>query len=275
MSISVLMSVYRSEKAEYLDRAITSVWDDQTLKPDEIVLVEDGPLGPDLQDIIKKWRTRLGDKLVIIVNEVNLGLTKSLNKGLMAASCDLIARMDSDDISMPERFRIQSEYMNLNPAVDVLGAGIQEIDENNIYGALRTYPRTAEMMKRYIYKASPIAHPTVMMRRRLFTEYGIEYDEQYIKSQDLNLWFSLLSKGFVLENIVEPLLFFRRTSDTYSKRSSKASLNCELKIYFSGIRKLYGPVSWRYIYPLLRYGIKLMPPRINALIYRYLFKKKN
>ena len=81
MSISVLMAVYRSEKAEYLQRALTSVWDDQSLTPDEIVLVQDGPVGDELSAVIAEWQQKLGDKLNLIVNESNIGLTKSLNKG--------------------------------------------------------------------------------------------------------------------------------------------------------------------------------------------------
>ena len=99
MSISVLMSVYKSEKADYLARALRSVWTDQTLKPDEIVLVEDGPLGDELIRVIIDWKSLLRERLVLLRNDCNLGLTKSLNKGLSVVKSDFIARMDSDDIA--------------------------------------------------------------------------------------------------------------------------------------------------------------------------------
>ena len=101
MKISVLMSVYKAEKPEYLDRALQSVWNDQTHKPNEIVLIADGILTPDLDKIIAKWKEALGASFILCRNEVNVGLTKSLNKGLKQASGDFIARMDSDDISHP------------------------------------------------------------------------------------------------------------------------------------------------------------------------------
>ena len=85
------MSVYKSENPAYMDRALRSVWDDQTLKPDEIVLVQDGALGDELNDVITQWKTRLGAKLVTLRNETNLGLTKSLNKGLQHAKGKFIA----------------------------------------------------------------------------------------------------------------------------------------------------------------------------------------
>ena len=107
MTLSVLMSVYKSERPEYLDRSLQSIISDQTEKPDMVVLVQDGFLDNDLLRVIKKWREIVGDKMVIIKNETNLGLTKSLNEGLDVITTDLVARMDSDDISCPERFEKQ------------------------------------------------------------------------------------------------------------------------------------------------------------------------
>ncbi|MBR5919515.1 MAG: glycosyltransferase [Prevotella sp.] len=98
------MSVYKSEKGEYLDRSLRSVWDDQTRKPEQIFLVEDGPLTEGLYAVIDKWKERLGDKLVVCQNEQNLGLTKSLNNGIELITSDLIARSYSDDITAQQRF---------------------------------------------------------------------------------------------------------------------------------------------------------------------------
>jgi glycosyltransferase involved in cell wall biosynthesis len=102
------MSVHKSEEAVFLDRSLKSVWDDQTLKPSQIVLVEDGPLGDDLLAVVDKWKKCLGNALCICKNEVNLGLTKSLNIGLAHVTSDLVARADSDDISAPHRFELQN-----------------------------------------------------------------------------------------------------------------------------------------------------------------------
>ena len=107
MTISVLMSVYRSEQPEYLDEALASVWTAQTLKPQQIILVEDGTLTDGLYAVIDKWSGELGDKLLILKNKQNLGLTKSLNLGLRHVTSDLVARMDSDDVSLPHRFEMQ------------------------------------------------------------------------------------------------------------------------------------------------------------------------
>lgn len=274
MSISVLMSVYKYEKAVCLDRALRSVWDDQILKPDEIILIEDGPLGQELLDVIGKWKVSLSEHLIVLRNENNIGLTRSLNKGIQYAKGDYIARMDSDDISYPERFDMQFRYMMKNQNVSVLGGGIQEIDENDNWGHLRLYPVKMSMIVKYITKANPLAHSTTFIRRKIFDD-GFLYDERFRKNQDLDLWFRLLNAGYEISNLPFPVLYFRRTSDTYSKRSSYISLKSELKIYAYGIHLLYGNFTWRYIYPVTRLIIKLLPPVFIGFVYKNLFKKKN
>ena len=97
-TISVLMSVYASEKPENLRRSLQSIWEDQQRKPDEIVIVEDGPLSKELHSTIQTFRGKVGNRLKMLRNEVNQGLPKSLNKGVEACTGDYIARMDSDDI---------------------------------------------------------------------------------------------------------------------------------------------------------------------------------
>lgn len=273
-SISVLMSVYKSEKPTFLSSALKSVWSDQILKPDEIILIKDGPLGKVLDDVIDLWQNEIGSHLKVLVNEQNLGLTKSLNKGIKAASGDYIARMDSDDISLPERFKLQYEYMESHSEVTCLGGGMQEIDENDKNGAIRIYPTENENIKKYIVKANPFAHPTTFMRRSIFLE-GFLYDERYRKNQDLKLWFDLLRNGYILHNIPDIVLKFRRTSETYEKRSSKISLKSEIEIYDNGICSLYGKTSFKRIFPYIRYFIKSMSPSVNRFVYAYLFKKKN
>ena len=100
MTISVLMSVYKAEKSEYLSLALRSIWDEQSVRPTQIIIVEDGDLGSELQEVIIAFEekvTKEGAVFTRLKNETNLGLTKSLNKGITAVTSDLIARMDSDD----------------------------------------------------------------------------------------------------------------------------------------------------------------------------------
>ena len=107
--ISVIISTYIGEEAQYLDRALRSIWDDQRRKPDEIVLVEDGLLKKELLDVIDAWKKKLGSMFVVIEKPVNEGLAAAMNDAIEVARGDLIARMDSDDISLPDRFMLQEQ----------------------------------------------------------------------------------------------------------------------------------------------------------------------
>ena len=265
MKISVLMSVYKSEKPAYLDRSLQSVWDDQTLKPDEIILVQDGPIGDELTSIIRQWKEELDDALVLLVNETNLGLTKSLNKGIKVAKGEYIARMDSDDISLPDRFLHQLKYLDEHPDISVLGGAIQEFnDQDGIIGE-RHFPTNTVDIRQYIHKASPVAHPAVMIRKSLFEE-GVVYNEEYRTTQDLALWFDVLASGHQMANLDEFVLQFRRESNVYQRRKNKADSRLELKIHLKGIRKLFGFSPIKSLFPIARYILRLMP---NSIIHKF------
>lgn len=273
MSLSVLMSVYKSEKADYLNRALRSVWTDQTLKPDEILLVEDGPLGDELAHVILDWKSLLRERLVLLRNDRNQGLTKSLNKGLSVIKSDFIARMDSDDISHPLRFERQVRYLKEHPEISVVGGALQEFDAEHENLGVRHYPQTCEEVKNSICKASPLAHPTVMMRRAMF-DSGLRYDERYRTSQDLALWYEVLCKGYQIGNIKDVTIYFRREGDVFKRRNKSKNAINEFKIYVNGISHLYGFFSWRYIYPIARLVFRLLPVSIVRKIYGSNIRKR-
>lgn len=271
MSISVLMSVYQSEAFQYLDRALQSIWTDQTLKPNEVILIQDGKLGNELLAVISKWQNILEDKLIIHCNKENLGLTKSLNIGLTYATGKYIARMDSDDISHPQRFEKQVAFLNEHPEVSVVGGSLQEFNSDNICLNVRHYPHNDTEVLKYIYKASPLAHPTVMIRRSLFVS-GLRYNEKYRTSQDIALWFDALCAGFQIANIDDVTIYFRRENDVFKRRSREKAFN-EFNIYIFGIYRLYGLLTWKYIYPISRLCFRLLPVSAVKWIYDSKFRK--
>ena len=204
------MSVYKSEKPEYLERSLQSIWDDQICKPNKIILVQDGPVGIDLTEVLDRWIAKLGDIITLIVNEVNIGLTKSLNKGITAIDTDYIARMDSDDVSRPDRFAVQSEFLDTHKDVAVIGAYIQEFSDICENLGVRKFPLDTDGAKKLIYKANPLAHPAVMMRKSMFDD-GISYDENYRTSQDLALWFDILTKVIMWQILIKFFLILGET----------------------------------------------------------------
>lgn len=276
MTISVLMSVYKSEKGEYLDRSLQSVWDDQTRKPEQIVLIEDGAIPEELELIIDSFQSRVNAsgvaKMVVVKLPVNGGLTKALNAGIKHVTGDLIARMDSDDISAPQRFELQEKFFRENSEIDILGGSMQEFDDEHECLNVRHYPLTHEDACKYIVKACPLAHPAVMMRRRIFDE-GLHYDERYRMSQDIKLWYDAILAGYRMANLQEIVLFFRQQGDVFRRRSRVKAWN-EFKIYMNGIYRMHGLFTLAYRYPIARYVFRNLPPSLVKRIYESGMRKK-
>lgn len=264
VNIAVLMSIYKNDDPIFFQEAMDSIWTNQTLKPDQIILIQDGVLPDNLVQIINDWKQRLGDILTLHKNKENLGLTKSLNAGLKYVKAKYIARMDSDDKSDPLRLEKQVAYLENHPEIAILGGSIQEINEKNDFINIRTYPLNPEDSRNYIAKASPLAHPAVMMRHKIF-EYGLKYNEAYKTSQDIALWFDALKAGFKISNIEDVVLYFRITESTFERRNRNKAIN-EFKIYMNGIKDMFG-FTPKYIYPISRLGFRLMPTTFIKLIY--------
>lgn len=215
--------------------------------------------------VIQKWKQLHGEKLLIVPNKENLGLTKSLNKGIKVIDGDFIARMDSDDISHPLRFERQVSYLTNHPDVAIVGGSIQEFNDNDNCLNVRHYPLNNDEVLKYIYKASPLAHPAVMMRKAIF-DNGLSYNERYRTTQDIALWFDAICNGYKIGNIRDVVLYFRRDDGVYERRSRRKAKN-EFIIYIYGIYRLYGLFTWKYIYPFMRLGFRLMPKFIIKWIY--------
>ena len=270
--ISVIISTYKGERSEYLDRALKSVWDDQKRKPDEIILVEDGPLTKELCDVIDTWKKVLGSKLVIIEKPKNEGLAAALNDAIEVAQGDLIARMDSDDISLPDRFLLQERYMNEHPEVDILGGSIREFNDEGTLSSVCRYPATMQDVLRTMYKASPLAHPTVMFRSSFF-KAGYKYSSKYHICEDVTMWYDAAAGGRVINNLQDVLLEFRRNPSVMRRRSREKAWS-EFLAYNDGISRVYGKFSYKYIYSFMRMCFRLMPTSIVSFIYGSKFRHK-
>lgn len=263
--ISVIIATYKGEKPEYLDRAMRSIWDDQKRKPDEIVLVEDGPLTMGLCSVVDAWKEILESRLVVIEKPVNQGLAAALNDAIEVAHGDLIARMDSDDISLPDRFMLQEQYMDAHPEVDILGGSIREFNDEGTLSAVQRYPATMQEVLRTMYKASPLAHPTVMYRSSFF-KAGYRYSSKYHICEDVTMWYDAAAGGRVINSLQDVLLEFRRNPSVMQRRSREKAWS-EFLAYNDGIRRLYGKFSYKYIYSFMRMCFRLMPTSLVSLIY--------
>ena len=238
----------------------------------QIILIIDGQISSKLLEVINTWYDLNKHSILIVIekNSSNIGLTKSLNKAIKLCSCDYIARMDSDDISIPERFELQINFLENNKDIDVLGGSIQEINTENKELGIRTFPKSNKSVLKQIPISSPLNHPSVMFRRKVFDE-GNFYNEKYITSQDIDFWFTLLSKKYKISNIDRIVILFRLNNNMAKRRSYKKGFN-EFRIYFNGIILLYG-LNYRLIYPFLRLFTRLLPSPIIKLIYYGNYRK--
>lgn len=264
MTLSVLMSVYHRETGKNLEMALDSIWDKQSHKPNQIVLVQDGPLTDELYAVIGKYKTICGEAFCSPVLRKNSGLVDALNTGLEYVTSEFVARMDSDDISAPDRFEKQLRFLAEHPDVDVLGGSLQEFNDEDECISIRRYPK--DNIKQYIAKASPLAHPSVIMRMRIFKDGGLRYDKNYPLNEDIALWYDIVRKGYKISNL-DDIIYYLRSDGGMIKRRSRVKAKTEFYAYMRGIKNLYGICSWRYIYPITRYFFRLLPPSLIGIIY--------
>lgn len=211
-AISVVMSVYQ-EPIEWLGCSLDSI-QNQTFTDYEFIIVVDDP---DYQEAINyiKHRADEDDRIVMLTNEENVGLTKSLNKGLNIARGKYIARMDADDKSYPERFAKQFDFMETHPNVVLCGTSIRYVGGKG--NRCQIYPSTNDDIKAEMLFNSGYSHPTIMIRRQTLLEHHIQYDESYRQTQDFRLYEMLYDLGD-FANLPDVLLDYRVSDKQISTR---------------------------------------------------------
>ncbi len=219
---SVLMSVYHKENAEYLRTAMDSIWN-QTISTDDFVLVCDGPLNTELDSVIENMQAAHPETLHVVRLEKNGGLGNALNIGIKECKHELVARMDSDDISRADRCERQLKVFQTHPDVSVCSGTILEFryDIENIIGK-RELPQIDQDIKTFSHKRNPFNHPAVMFKRSVVEASG-GYDETYHLFEDYYLWIRMFQNGAVGYNTKEPLLYMRTPEDLYMRRGGTAT----------------------------------------------------
>lgn len=221
-AISIIMSVY-NEPIDWISQAIDSILC-QTFSDFEFIIVSDNPSGIEQNNLLKKYAQK-DKRIKLIYNEVNKGLAYSLNKAIDEANGEFIARMDADDISHPNRFRIQYDFLKHHSEISVCGTWAKRFGNMPFY-SYKSYkaPVTAEQVIICSLFASPMVHPSVMGRSHVFKEY--QYNSQLLKAQDYDLWRRLLMNGCMICNLPKYLLKYRITAK--SKQSKVLSFQKEV-----------------------------------------------
>lgn len=214
MGFSVLLSVYCKEKPEYLKESLASIFH-QTLLPDEVVLIQDGPLTVDLQTIIKDYKDKHSQLVTYSFSE-NVQLGRALAKGVELCSYDLIARMDTDDVAVPQRFEQQYEYMQAHPEVVACGGWMEEFNDEGTYAKVKQMPERNEEIRKYAKYRNPLNHMTVMMRRSQVLQVGNYRHFPYL--EDYDLWSRMLATSGEFYNMPVVLVKMRNNDSLYERR---------------------------------------------------------
>lgn len=267
---SILMSIYVKERPEFLRQALDSIFD-QTKIPNEVVIVEDGPLTTELYSVLDEYG-KLYPQLKRVPLATNGGLGKALNEGLKHCSNELVARMDTDDISVPERFEKQLKVFEEFPQVEIVSSWIDEfVDTPDNIISTRKVPQYPYEVIKYGKKRCPINHPVVMFKKSSVLFAG-NY-QSFPLFEDYYLWVRLLLNGAKFYNIQESLLRFRTSEDMYKRRGGLRHAITEVR-FQNHIRKL-GFVSFsRFMLNVpTRFIARVIPNGCRMLVYRTLLRK--
>lgn len=262
---SLLLPTYHADDPDHLRRAFASAVDEQTLKPDEVVLVRDGVVPPRLQSVI--------DELVVAspvpVNVVNLpdniGLGHALDAGLAACANEIVARMDADDVCLPERFAVQIPLVAAG--LDLLGSALLEFHEHedDIVGR-RTPPLGQQEIRTWSRFHDPFNHPTVVYRRSMVQAVGGYQDLPLL--EDYWLFARMIDAGARVANVAEPLVKYRVGAGAYARRGGWQLLRSEIELQRQ-FRSAGFTSRSQYLRNLVvRGGYRLVPESLRRFAYR-------
>lgn len=262
---SVLMSVYYKEKPEYLHQSMESILH-QTIPASDFVLVCDGPLTPELDSVIEKMQQQFGTVLHVHRLKENGGLGKALNAGLEQCTCELVARMDSDDVSRPDRCEKQLQIFAEHPEYSLVSGIVEEFDGDihNVTGC-RVVPETQQEILQFAKKRNPFNHPCIMYKKSSVQAVG-SYQDFYLL-EDYYLWIRMLQQGYLGYNIQEPLLWMRAGSAMYKRRGGWKYVESQIQLFH--YMETIGFISLRQylLQSILRIEVSLLPNSFRKLLF--------
>lgn len=261
------MSVYCKEKPAYLKESIESMLN-QSVPTDDFVLVCDGPLTKELDAVIEQYK----DFLKIIRLQHNIGLGEALNQGLKHCKHDLVARMDSDDVSDSKRCEEQLNYYRKNPETGLLGAVISEFVENphEVIGQRKTPLKDTEI-KRYSRRRNPFNHPVMMFRKEVIIAAG-GYREVFHLFEDYDLWVRVLKMGVCVANLDMPLLYMRTPKNMYQRRGGLNYAKDMLRFRWWMYRIGWSSFIDFLVSAIPQAAVCIMPNFMRKIIYHYLHR---
>lgn len=264
MKFSVLISIYINENPLFLELCLESL-NQQIDKPTEIIIVEDGLLSDGLNASLDLWQKKLPIKRIPLKN--NVGLGRALNEGLKHCQYNIVARMDTDDIALPDRFSRQLEIFSLNKEISVCGSLISEFENDpSCASSVRFVPEHSSKIKSFAKRKNPINHPSVMFKKSSVLKAGGYLDMPFF--EDYYLWCRMLSNGANFYNIQSVLVKMRAGGEQLSRRGGLSYAQKECRFYLAlrsiGFINLFEMLSTI----LIRAPLRLLPLKVLRKIYQ-------
>lgn len=265
------MSVYNKDNHLHFEEALNSIYFNQILKPNQIVVVKDGPLTGQLNRVLENFSKSCKARLDVVNLSTNVGLGNALNIGLEKCVHQIVARMDSDDVSKPNRFKVQIDFIKNNPNIDVVSSFVDEFDEsiNNVVSVRRVpsdHTRCINMLK----YGSPFNHPVSVFKKDK-VKYAGGYQHIFLK-EDVFLWLRMAREKYVFANIQESLLFFRVNNNMYKRRRGVRYVNSEIKLFIFRYRNNLINFKELILFGVPTILIRLLPSRLLKSFYLILRK---
>ena len=260
-----MLSIYAKEQPAFFQAAMESV-QKQSWPPDQIVLVCDGPLTPELENVINEIARDTGDRLHIIRRPRNEGLGPALNAGLSECRHDFVARMDTDDIACPQRCEKQLAFMRKNE-LDLCSGTVWEFTDSITHlEGCRQLPQEHAELLRYAKRRNPMNHPCVMFRKQAVEKAGGYRHMPFF--EDYDVWVRMIQTGAKLGNSPEIFGYMRAGGDMYRRRGGVAYCR-SINRFFKELKDS-GFISYRqYMENLaLRYAVSLLPNRLREIFYK-------
>ncbi len=264
MKLSVIISLYFKNSPLYLKECLDSLLA-QKRQADEIVLVENGPLTDEILRIVDEFKRRASN-VQIIKFEENHVFAYALNAAIRVCHGDYIARMDTDDISLEDRFEKQLAYMEQHPDVDCLGSWAYEIKSNGEFYFEKQMPVTHTECYELFKKRDCMIHPTVMFRKSYFDKAGLYPEDTYF-GEDTVMWAQGFANGCIFANLPEYVFKFRLDEDFFNRRRGWKLAKSILQLRWRVNKMLHYPAI-TYLYAISYAIAKMMPTFVLNLIYK-------
>ena len=269
---SVLMSVHINENAEHFAASIQSLLD-QTVVTNDFVIVCDGPLSKELDKVLEEYDSRYPGLFHIVRLTENVGVGLAAKAGLAVCRNDLIAKMDSDDISLPDRCRMQLSRFSENPDLALIGGVIEEFDNRTgkVF-AVRTVPEENSAIRTYARRRSPFNNVTVMYRKSAAEAAGGYRDLR--RGEDYDLYLRMLIDGCYAQNLPQTLVRVRVDSDTHRRRASWSAMKGCAGIWWHAYRVGYSSLADLLICLCGQMFLVICPGRVQQMLYKRFLRKQ-